>query len=216
MAEINLLKSLPKSKRNVKNRKIKKTTKHIKIAKKFGKMFFDGPREYGYGGYSYDGRWQPVARDICNHFKLKKDDKFLDIGCAKGFLVKDMLRLGIDSYGIDISDYAIKNSEKETFGRLHKGSAILLPFPNNAFDCVVSINTLHNFKKKDFIIALKEMIRVGKKSFFIQVDSYFNDLQKKKCEDWILTAEYHDYPEEWIKLFNKAGYKGDWYWTIME
>ena len=25
------------------------------------------PREYGYGGYRYDGRWQPVARDIVAH-----------------------------------------------------------------------------------------------------------------------------------------------------
>ena len=216
MAEINLLKSLPKSRRNIRNRKKSKTSKHIQVAKEFGKMFFDGPREYGYGGYSYDGRWKPVAKDICNHYKLKKNDKFLDIGCAKGFLVKDMLSLGIDSYGIDVSDYAIKSSEKETFGRLHKGSAILLPFPDNAFDCVVSINTLHNFNKSDFILALKEMIRVGKNAFFIQVDSYLNNLQKKKFEDWVLTAEYHDYPEGWIKLFKKAGYKGDWYWTIME
>ena len=58
MAEINLLKSLPKSRRNISNRKKSKTAKHIQIAKEFGKMFFDGPREFGYGGYSYDGRWK--------------------------------------------------------------------------------------------------------------------------------------------------------------
>ncbi|OUU62638.1 MAG: methyltransferase [Alphaproteobacteria bacterium TMED62] len=216
MAEINLLKCLPKSNRKINIRKKKKSSKNIKIAKEFGKEFFDGPRACGYGGYYYDGRWKPVAHDIYTHYKLKKSDKFLDIGCAKGFLVKEMLSLGIDSYGIDISDYAIKNSEKETFGRLHRGSAISLPFPDKTFECVVSINTLHNFNKKDFVLALKEMIRVGKKSYFIQVDSYLNNLQKKKFEDWVLTAECHGYPKEWIKLFNKAGYKGDWYWTITE
>ena len=124
-----------------------------------------------------------------------------------------MLNIGIDSY-IDISDYALKNFEKETYGRLHKGSAISLPFPDHSFDCVVSINTF--FNKYDFIIALKEMMRVGKDAFFIQVDSYHNMKQKKIFEDWVLTAEFHGFPKDWLKLFKKAGYKGDWYWTIME
>ena len=216
MAEINLLNSLPKSKRNIEERKSEKTSEHIKISSYFGKMYFDGPREYGYGGYVYDGRWKPVAKDICNHYNLKKNDKFLDIGCAKGFLVKDMLNLGIDSYGIDISDYALKNSEKETFGKLHRGCATSLPFPDNSFDCVVSINTLHNLNKNDFLIALKEMMRVGKKSFFIQVDSYYNENQKKIFKDWVLTAKYHDYPEGWLELFKNVDYNGDWYWTVME
>jgi hypothetical protein len=35
-------------------------------------------------------------------------------------------------------------------------------------------------------------------------------------ENWVLTAEYHDYPDEWIKLFTEAGYTGDWNWTIVE
>ena len=68
MVEINLLKSLPKSQRNTDERKYKKTTKHIKISKEYGHMYFDGPREYGYGGYFYDGRWKPVAQDIFEHF----------------------------------------------------------------------------------------------------------------------------------------------------
>ena len=71
----------------------------------------------------------PVAQDICEHFKLKKDDKFLDIGCAKGFLVKDMLDIGIDSYGLDISDYALKNSEKETLVDYIKGQQFHYHFP---------------------------------------------------------------------------------------
>ena len=50
MVEINLLKSLPKSKRNTNERKSKKTAKHIKVSKEYGQMYFDGPREYGYGG----------------------------------------------------------------------------------------------------------------------------------------------------------------------
>ena len=57
MSEINLLKSIPRGKRNVKERETAKTREHIRISRLYGKKYFDGPREYGYGGYRYDGRF---------------------------------------------------------------------------------------------------------------------------------------------------------------
>ena len=70
MPEYNLLKSLPKSNRNIKERNTLKSDEHIRVSREYGQMYFDGPREYGYGGYYYDGRWKPVAKDIYNHYKL--------------------------------------------------------------------------------------------------------------------------------------------------
>jgi hypothetical protein len=32
----------------------------------------------------------------------------------------------------------------------------------------------------------------------------------------VLTAEFHDYPEGWLKLFKEAGYTGNYAWTIIE
>ena len=215
MKKINLLKSLPKSKRSVENRKSLKTQRHINISRQYGKMYFDGPRSYGYGGYGYDGRWIPVAKDIIKYFRLKKGSKILDIGCAKGFLVKDLLNLGIDSYGIDISRYALDNSDKELAGRLHLGSADDLPFTDNSFDAVFSINTIHNLNKKGCIKAIKEIERVSKGKSFIQVDAYGNLEQKKIFMSWVLTAKFHTYTYEWEKIFKKAGYTGCYNWTII-
>ena len=67
MAEVNLLARLPKTKRNIQKRAEAKDPAVIAIAKQYGEMYFDGPREYGYGGYKYDGRWIPVAEDIVKH-----------------------------------------------------------------------------------------------------------------------------------------------------
>jgi hypothetical protein len=62
MAEVNLLRALPNTKRNIKSRAEGKAAPGVvQIAKQFGEMYFDGPRDYGYGGYRYDGRWIPVA-----------------------------------------------------------------------------------------------------------------------------------------------------------
>ena len=60
--EIDLLVNYPKSKRNLDDRADNKTDEQRAIAREFGRDFFDGGREYGYGGYNYNPRfWQPVV-----------------------------------------------------------------------------------------------------------------------------------------------------------
>ena len=216
MVELNLLSNTPKSIRNIKQRKMTKSKKTIEVSRKYGREYFDGNRKYGYGGYYYDGRWKKKVKKIKNHYKLKSGSKVLDVGCAKGFLIKDLLDIGIDAYGVEISQYAINNCPKEVIGRLHKQNAISLPFDDNSFDLVLCINTLHNFNKKDCSKALKEINRVSKKNSFIQVDAYRNKNEKKIFLDWVLTAKYHDYTYKWVEFFYKNNYKGDWYWTIIE
>lgn len=218
MQEVNLLKSLPTSKRNIQARQAARNPDVIRIAKQYGEMYFDGSRDYGYGGYRYDGRWVKVARDIVEYFNLKKGDRVLDVGCAKGFLVKDLMAVcpGLEVFGLDISDYALKHCEPEVIGRLHKGSADDLPFPDASFDAVISLNTIHNFTRDRAVIAMSELQRVSKGQGFVQVDSYRTTEQKKIFEEWVLTAEYHDYPDKWTALFKEAGYTGDYYWTILE
>jgi cyclopropane fatty-acyl-phospholipid synthase-like methyltransferase len=216
MSEIDLLKSLPKGKRNVKARETAKTEEHIRISREYGQMYFDGPREYGYGGYRYDGRWQPVAKDIVDHFGLKPGDRVLDVGCAKGFLVKDLLALGIDAYGVDVSRYALMNCEPEVVSRLQLGSADSLPFPDRNFAAVLSLNTIHNISRDRCKVALQEIERLAPGKGFVQVDSFRTPEQKTVFESWVLTAEFYDYPEGWRLLFDEAGYTGDWFWTIIE
>lgn len=216
MAEIDLLRALPKGKRNVQARGTAKTPEHVRISREYGQVYFDGPREYGYGGYRYDGRWQPVAKDIVAHFGLKPGDRVLDVGCAKGFLVKDLLALGIDAFGIDISKYALMHCEPEVVGRLHLGSAEMLPFPDESFAAVFSINTIHNLPRDNCLQAIRELQRLAPGKGFIQVDSYRTSEQREIFESWVLTAMHHDYPSGWLELFSEAGYTGDWNWTIIE
>jgi ubiquinone/menaquinone biosynthesis C-methylase UbiE len=219
MAEVDLLRSLPKPKRNIQKRAEGKDPAVVAIAKQYGEMYWDGPREYGYGGYRYDGRWRSVARDIIAHYGLEPGMTVLDVGCGKGFLVKDLMLEcpGLQAFGLDISLYALQTAPIELAGRLHLGTAEKLPFPDNSFDCVISLNTIHNFPRPRAIKAMAEIERVSKGSkSFVVVDSYRTPEQKEIFESWVLTAEFHDYPDEWIKVFNEAGYTGDWDWTIIE
>ena len=216
--EINLLARLPKGKRNVQKRSHAKTEEHIRISREYGETYFDGPREYGYGGYRYDGRWVPIAEDMIQHFGLKPGMKVLDVGAAKGFLVKDFMIAcpGLEAFGLEISEYALMHCEPEAVGRLHLGNAVSLPFPDDSFDAVISLNTLHNLKKPDLITALQEIMRVTKGSnAYVQVDSYRTEEEKEVFLDWVLTAYTHGYPDEWKAIFEEAGYTGDYYWTLI-
>ena len=217
MAEVNLLSALPKGKRNL-NARSTKTDEHVRISREYGQAYFDGPREYGYGGYRYDGRWIPVARDMIRHFGLKPGDRVLDVGCAKGFLVKDLMIAcpGLEAFGVDVSRYALDHCEPEVVGRLHLGSADDLPFPDKSFQAVISLNTVHNLARPDCLRALGELERLAPGKGFVQVDSYRTPEQRAVFVDWVLTAQYHDYPDGWIAAFKEAGYTGDYYWTIID
>ncbi|MEM1200063.1 MAG: class I SAM-dependent methyltransferase [Pseudomonadota bacterium] len=215
--EINLLSSIPRTKRNIEAREDFKDPDVIRISKEYGEMYFDGPRDYGYGGYTYDGRWVSVAKDMIAHFGLKPGDRVLDVGCAKGFLVNDLLEAlpGLEVFGLDISEYALLNCHENVVGRLHLGSADNLPFPDGSFDVVISLDCIHNLERERAKVALQEIQRLSGGKAFVRVDSYRTPEQKAIFESWVLTAEFHDYPEGWLKLFSEAGYTGDYYWTII-
>ena len=218
MAEYNLLDSVPKIFRDVTKRKFNKKNA-VSIAKKFDKEYFDGVRNYGYGGYKYDGRWVPVAKKIINKYNLSNGSKVLDIGCAKAYLLQDLKKecKGLEVYGLDISEYAISKVSKSIKDNVQVGNAKSLPFKNNFFDCTLCINVIHNLKIKECKQAISEIIRVTKNNnTFIQVDAYRNEIEEKLFLDWVLTAETYGKPEFWLKIFKELNYYGDYYWTIIK
>src|ERR1044072_9838378 len=146
MAEVNLLRRYPKAKRDIAKRAFAQSEENIAIAREYGREYFDGSRDTGYGGYVYDGRWVPIAEDIVHHFGLTKGSRVLDVGAAKGFLVKDLAIAcpGVDAFGLDISEYALRNCEPEVVGRLHLGSAGSPPLPAGSAHAGPSHQTTHN------------------------------------------------------------------------
>jgi ubiquinone/menaquinone biosynthesis C-methylase UbiE len=218
MTEINLLRRYPKAKRNIDKRQSAQTAQNIALAREYGREYFDGSRDTGYGGYSYDGRWVPIATDMIEHFDLRPGSRVLDVGAAKGFLVKDFAIAcpGLEAFGLDISEYALLHCEPEVVGRLHLGSADRLPFPDDSFDAVISINTLHNLERDRCIVALQELIRVSRGGCYVQVDSYRTEEQRELFLSWVLTAKTHYDPDGWRKLFAEACYTGAYSWTIVE
>ncbi len=215
--EINLLKRYPKTKRNIEER-AQKTEEDRRIAKQFGKEFFDGDRRYGYGGYKYNPKyWEGVVQDMIKHYKITENFRILDIGCAKGFLLYEFIKAlpGLSVRGIDISGYAINNALPIIKPHLDLGNAYNLDryLPMEKFDLVISINTIHNLPIEQVINSLRAIQQIGKKAF-ITVDAYRTKKEKEKMLKWNLTAETILSANEWKKVFKNAGYKGDYWWFI--
>jgi len=171
-----------------------------------------GKEEYVKGGYKYiPGRWEMVARNMQNIYKLPSDAKILDIGCGKGYLLYDFLKILPKSevYGIDISSYAISNAKKEINNSLIVGNATSLPWPDNFFDLVISINTLHLLNCYELEKAFIEMERVGKDSKYLCVESFRNEKEKANLLYWQVSCEAFHNPKGWEWWFKKTGYSGD-------
>jgi SAM-dependent methyltransferase len=215
--EIDILINYPKAKRDLNARLESKSEESRKAGRKFGFDYFDGDRNHGYGGFSYNPKfWQPVIPTIVENYKISNSSNVLDVGCAKGFFLYDLKLAfpGINITGVDISDYAVENSIPEIKPYLQVGNATKLPFEDDCFDFVISINTIHNLNREDCATALQEIERVTKGNSFITVDAYRNDEEKARMQAWNLTALTMMAVDEWKQFFLEVGYTGDYYWFI--
>ncbi len=215
--EVDLLVNYPKAKRDISQRGATKTDEDRAIARKFEKEFFDGERRHGYGGFHYHSRfWSPVIPTFQQHYGLTASSKVLDVGCAKGFMLYDLVQAipGITVAGVDVSSYAIENGHPAVQPYLSRASATDLPFPDKSFDLVISINTLHNLEGKELERAFKEVSRVSKRHAFITVDAYRNEEEKQLMYAWNLTAKTIMHVDDWKSYFDRVGYKGDYYWFM--
>lgn len=214
MAEIDLLDVLPCAPRPLTER-LTANAEDRAFHWKLGREYFDGTRAQGYGGYRLDGRWSPLVHRLAKYYNLGAGSRILDIGCAKGFLLNAFLEEipGIQVAGLDISEYALTEAPERVKPYLILGNAKEIPFRSKYFDLVFSKDTLHNILTKDECVqALSEIERVSKKNKFIRVGAYRNEQEKALLDNWAVVATTYLPPSEWIELFKRSGYTGDYAW----
>jgi SAM-dependent methyltransferase len=189
------------------------------VAQHYGSEYWDGDRRFGYGGYQFiPGRWQPVAEAIIDRYQLSGDSSVLDVGCGKGFLLYELKTLlpELTVAGFDISAHGIREARPEVRESLfiHKAHE-RYPYSDGAFDLVISLGCLHNLRLPELAIAIPEIERVGRAGY-IMLESYRSNLELFNLQCWALTAQSFFSIEEWIWLYERFGFTGDYEFIFFE
>ena len=217
--EFDLLEFYPKSNRPIDDRGNLITEEDRAVARKFDIEYFDGDRLTGYGGYNYSPRfWTETVAHIKDFYNLDDNSKILDIGCAKGYMMHDLSLLipGAEIKGVDVSNYAKENSIESMQDNIMVANANNLPFPDDYFDLVIAINTLHNLPLIDCKQAFREISRVTDKDSFVMNDAWRDAKGEENMLKWNLTALTYMSCDDWVKLFKEVDYQGDYYWFFAE
>ena len=146
MRQYNLLSEYPKSDTPRYVGKNLRTIDHRIVATYRDERFYDGDRNYGYGGFKYDGRWKKIADKISKEYDLNKNSSLLQLNCEKGFLLNDLINLkpGIKIQGLETSGYAVDNSMESVRTKIKKCNNYLnLEFDNSAFDFVIALGVVY-------------------------------------------------------------------------
>jgi len=150
--------------------------------------------------------WDRVIR------KRMRSGRLLDIGCAEGFLLAWAQKRGYDSYGMDISAYAIGQlNTKRPVSKLCLGSIEALPIIEDYFDVITCFDVLEHLQQP--LIGLQEMNRCLKTGgmLVISTPNINSHGLTLKGKNWF---GYRDpthisilSPEEWLNLLNKSSFE---------
>ncbi len=201
-------------KKDLVNRVVKRKLKNKYIAWKLSKEYYDGDRNNGYGGFKYDGRWLKLLPRFIKKYKLNNNSKILDLGCKKGFIMKDfkILLPKAKIYGIEDHLYPIKKAEKEVKSKIIFSKYYNIPFKKNYFDLVIGFSSIYKYNFEDVVKTINEINRVSKNSF-LTVASYTNKKDRELFDKWTLLGTTVLQKKEWQELFKILNYRGDYYFT---
>jgi SAM-dependent methyltransferase len=109
-----------------------------------------------------------ALRLVADEFKKQGVKRVLDVGCGLGNNLLPLLRYGFDVYGLDSSRKAVVITkgllakEKGKTERAVVASFAEIPFSNNWFDAVLSIQTLQHGNETEVRRGISEITRVLK------------------------------------------------------
>lgn len=129
--------------------------------KAFDKRYFNGGGHVG--GYAYEGYWDyPVHWVTFNHVLAKKPESVLEVGCARGYIVKRLEDVGIRAKGLEISHHCYLTRATDSIVRWDI-TQTPWPFADKEFDLCISVAVLEHIPERFLPAIISEMKRVSKR-----------------------------------------------------
>jgi len=132
----------------------------------FDEAYFVGGTKSNYEDYrelepAIDRGFMPVVRQYADYCAAGKAPRaYLDVGCAMGFYVERLASLGWQAFGVDISEYAVEQGRLRGVEGLLVGRADDLPYADDSFDFVTSIDVIEHVDAGSAAAMVEEIRRV--------------------------------------------------------
>lgn len=173
-----------------------RSSKRKQIAQQYGADYFDH-----HCGVIYDRR-QPlwldffgrVADEIVRSLRPKR---VLDVGCAKGFLVECLRDRGVETYGFDISEYAIGQVRPDMRRYCWVASATA-PIRGH-FDLITCIEVVEHLSETDARTAIRNMASHAPVILFSSTPIDFKEPSHINVQPVI----------EWLRMFRDVSFTPD-------
>ena len=144
--------------------------------------------------YQRDESWLSFFGGIADQIVQRIQPKtVLDAGCAMGFLVEALRQRGVEAYGVDISEYAIRNVHPSIQPYCWTGS-VADPFPQR-YDLIVSIEVLEHMSQNDALKAVENFSNFSDDVLFSSTPFDYKEATHFNVQP----------PEIWGELFARHG-----------
>lgn len=178
--------------------------------------YLNGPKtgKSNYENYSWKPKLTiPMAQSVRDTFGTYfSDDTLLDVGCARGYLVKALRSMGVNAFGYDTSEWAIANCDPDVkeFVSTH--------FPTDDFSHIFCKDVMEHIPEPELVTLVDQLLKQCLVSMLVIVPLSFvvgGDYVRK--EDNMDSTHVIKWPlESWIDFFqNRAGRKftvnGSWH-----
>jgi len=184
---------------------------------KYNEDYYENGVQLGISGYA-NYRWMPnltipMAETIIEYLAIKKTDKLLDFGCAKGFLVKAFTELGYKCEGVDISEYALEKAPPEIRQKLfiYNKTNLFGKF----YDTVIAKDVFEHIEHATLSGILYDLQKISDRVFCVVP---LGDGKKYIVPEYEsdITHVIRQPKEWWIDFFELNGYKVQYFSYLMD
>lgn len=153
-----------------------------------------------YTNYSWKStETMALAKRVIEVMDIKPGDRFLDWGCAKGFLVKALRRLGVDAWGHDISEWAIANCDPEV------KDYVSITIPHDSYEHVWGKDLHEHLGPRELVNAIDKSLSMATKCIMsiVPLTAVVGGSYIRKEDDMDVTHVVRWPLEAWMLFFQR-------------
>jgi cyclopropane fatty-acyl-phospholipid synthase-like methyltransferase len=141
----------------------------------------------------------------------------LDIGCAKGFLVRTLHELGKECWGFDHSQWAIEHAEACTIPYITQESLDNVSY-DRQFDILLALSVFESLTEAQALSFLWRARAWTRQAIFATIPSFQHEKDKELCQqdDRDLSHITIQSRQWWHELFLRAGWRQDSLHRVVE